>query len=161
MALYTLTVELNVQNKKSVLRETEGVTWRPGFAVPVCERYSRTGDVKPLPPHTAVTRLPNVGEHRVSGNGGHGVRVGFVRGARSDAEEAVLRVDGPEFTCRQVTFSTRGRQSERVRALHSPWLSNFIHAMSSPTHSTFQPGRDGFIMARLVLPQALGKAAAT
>ncbi|TNN57567.1 hypothetical protein EYF80_032169 [Liparis tanakae] len=43
----------------------------------------------------------------------------------------------------------------------SPWPSNFIHAMSSPTHSTFQPGRAGFIMAKLVLPQALGKAAAT
>ena len=32
--------------------------------------------------------------------------------------------------------------------------------MSSPTHSTFQPGMVGSSMARLVLPQALGKAAA-
>lgn len=32
--------------------------------------------------------------------------------------------------------------------------------MSSPTHSTFQPGSDGFSMARLVFPQALGNAAA-
>lgn len=43
----------------------------------------------------------------------------------------------------------------------SPSLSNLIQAMSSPTHSTFQPGKAGRIMARLVLPQALGKAAAT
>ncbi len=33
--------------------------------------------------------------------------------------------------------------------------------MSSPTVSTFQPGTVGWSMARLVLPQALGKAAAT
>ena len=32
--------------------------------------------------------------------------------------------------------------------------------MSSPTHSIFQPGKVAFIMAMLVLPQALGKAAA-
>jgi len=38
----------------------------------------------------------------------------------------------------------------------SPWR---IHAMSSPTVSTFQPGIVGRSMARLVLPQALGNAA--
>lgn len=43
----------------------------------------------------------------------------------------------------------------------SPSLSNLIQAMSSPTHCTSQPGSAGRIMARLVLPQALGKAAAT
>lgn len=42
----------------------------------------------------------------------------------------------------------------------SPCLSNFIQAMSSPTHSTFQPGSVGQSMARFVFPQALGKAAA-
>ena len=42
----------------------------------------------------------------------------------------------------------------------SPCWSNFIQAISSPTHSTFHPGRVGFIMARLVFPQALGNAAA-
>ena len=36
-----------------------------------------------------------------------------------------------------------------------------IQAMSSPIDSTFQPGMVGSSMARLVLPQALGKAAAT
>lgn len=47
-----------------------------------------------------------------------------------------------------------------ARPEDSPWASNFIQAMSSPTHSTFHPGRLGFIMAKLVFPQALGKAAA-
>jgi hypothetical protein len=36
-----------------------------------------------------------------------------------------------------------------------------IQAMSSPTHSTFHPGRVGCSMARLVLPHADGNAAAT
>ena len=36
-----------------------------------------------------------------------------------------------------------------------------IQAMSSPIDSTFQPGMVGASMARLVLPQALGNAAAT
>ena len=36
-----------------------------------------------------------------------------------------------------------------------------IQAMSSPIDSTFQPGMVGASIARLVLPQALGKAAAT
>jgi hypothetical protein len=38
-----------------------------------------------------------------------------------------------------------------------------IHAMSSPTVQIFQPSKrfGGIIMAKLVLPHALGKAAAT
>src|ERR1035437_460118 len=36
-----------------------------------------------------------------------------------------------------------------------------IHAMSSPRQETFQPGKVGCIIARLVLPHALGNAAAT
>jgi hypothetical protein len=45
-------------------------------------------------------------------------------------------------------------------ALSLPSSSNFIQAMSSPTHVTLRWGRVGRIMARLVLPHALGKAAA-
>ena len=45
-------------------------------------------------------------------------------------------------------------------ALNLPSSSNLIQAMSSPTHSTFQPGKDGTIIARFVFPQADGKAAA-
>lgn len=45
-------------------------------------------------------------------------------------------------------------------ALKTPLSSNFIQAMSSPTHSTFQPGIVGFNMAKLVFPHADGNAAA-
>ena len=41
-----------------------------------------------------------------------------------------------------------------------PSAPNFIQAMSSPIVSTFQSGSVGTIIARLVLPQALGNAAA-
>jgi hypothetical protein len=45
-------------------------------------------------------------------------------------------------------------------AYSRPSSPNFIHAMSSPTVSTFHPGRVGMSIARLVLPQAEGNAAA-
>src|SRR5207249_12260287 len=38
-------------------------------------------------------------------------------------------------------------------------LPTRIHAISSPRQVAFQPGKVGSIMARLVLPQALGNAA--
>lgn len=146
------------------------VTLLPAFAVPVCERDPSWRGVKALPPYSSIAGLANVGEHSVFGNGGHGVGVGLIRGAWSHTEETVLWVDSSKFTCRD-----RRDKGSHAGLLHylqsacvcepcsclSPWLSNFIHAMSSPTHSTFQPGRAGFIMAKLVLPQALGKAAAT
>ena len=68
------------------------------------------------------------------------------------------------FSLTKFTLSNEGsvEPEPRVRSEGpSPSLSNLIHAMSSPTHSTFQPGSAGRIMARFVLPQALGKAAAT
>ena len=46
-----------------------------------------------------------------------------------------------------------------LMALSRPWSSNLIQAMSSPTQVTLMWGSVGFIMAMLVLPQALGKAA--
>jgi hypothetical protein len=71
----------------------------------------------------------------------HRHRVGIVGGAGRDAEEAGFRVDGAQGAI--------GR--------------GLIQAMSSPTVSAFQLPKPlgGTIMARLVLPQALGKAAAT
>lgn len=144
----------------------------PGFAVPVCECDTFCGGVESFPPHPSIAGLTNVGKHCVFGNGGHGVGVGLVWGAWSHTEKSVLWIDGPQFTYRDVTEATLNIccmthgsiEGVCVRELYppfSPWLSNFIHAMSSPTHSTFHPGRAGFIMAKLVLPQALGKAAAT
>ena len=46
-----------------------------------------------------------------------------------------------------------------LMALRSPLLSNLSHAMSSPTQVTSYPARLGHSMARLVFPQADGKAA--
>lgn len=54
----------------------------------------------------------------------------------------------------------KSHPDSKINQSDSPWSSNFIQAMSSPTHSTFQPGSVGHSMARLVFPQALGKAAA-
>ena len=58
--------------------------------------------------------------------------------ARRDAEKARLRIH---------------------RVHNRPSLPRRIQAMSSPRVVTFQPGRVGCIIARLVLPQALGNAA--
>ena len=46
-------------------------------------------------------------------------------------------------------------------ARHEPSGPRFIQQMSSPMVSTFQPGRVGSIMAKLVLPHCEGNAAAT
>lgn len=70
----------------------------------------------------------------------------------------VLMAFGFVFT--EVPGATPKNPFSGLIALKLPWASNFIQAMSSPTHSTFHPGRLGFIMAKLVFPQALGKAAA-
>lgn len=141
------------------------LTWLPGFSVPVCQRDPSRRRVQTFPPHSSVAGLADISEDGVFVDGGHGVGVGLIRGARRDAEEAVLRVDGSQFTCRgdgMVCVTDPNLAQSHTPSLTAlPWWSNFIQAMSSPTHSTFQPGRVGFIMARLVLPQALGKAAAT
>lgn len=72
-------------------------TWLPCFSVPVGESNSSCRWVKPFPPHSSIARLTNISEHRVFGDGGHGVWVGLVRSAGSNSEEPVLWVDGPEF----------------------------------------------------------------
>ncbi len=58
-----------------------------------------------------------------------------------------------------VPGATPKNPASGLMAWSCPSSPNFIHAMSSPTVSTFQPGSVGFIIARLVLPQAEGKAA--
>lgn len=82
-------------------RAAVAVTLLPGFAVPVCQGDSSCRRVQTFPPHSAVTGLTDIGEDGVFGNGGHGVRVGLVRGAGCDAKETILRVDGSQFTCRE------------------------------------------------------------
>src|SRR5580658_8436555 len=63
----------------------------------------------------------------------------------------------------EVPGATPKKPASGLMARRRPFSSGFIHAMSSPTVHTFQPSKlsGGTSMAKLVLPQALGKAAAT
>src|SRR5580704_19308769 len=63
----------------------------------------------------------------------------------------------------EVPGATPKKPASGLRARRRPEASGLIQAMSSPTVQTFQPSKPsgGIIMAKLVLPQALGKAAAT
>src|SRR5674476_971363 len=60
-----------------------------------------------------------------------------------------------------VPGATPKRPNSGLTAYRRPSLPNFIQAMSSPSVWTSQPGMVGDSMAMLVLPQALGNAAAT
>ena len=60
-----------------------------------------------------------------------------------------------------VPGATPNRPASGLTAYSRPSSPKRIQAMSSPSVSTFQPGIVGSSIARLVLPQALGNAAAT
>ena len=60
-----------------------------------------------------------------------------------------------------VPGATPKKPNSGLTAYRRPSSPNRIQAMSSPRVSTFHPGMVGWSIARLVLPQALGKAAAT
>ena len=60
-----------------------------------------------------------------------------------------------------VPGATPKNPASGLTARRRPSASNFIQAMSSPMVSTFQPGRVGISMARLVLPHAEGNAPPT
>mmetsp|Transcript_43756 Transcript_43756/g.107427 ORF Transcript_43756/g.107427 Transcript_43756/m.107427 type:complete len:201 (+) Transcript_43756:607-1209(+) len=64
------------------------------------------------------------------------------------------------FVLCDVPGATPKKPASGLMAYRRPFLKR-IHAMSSPTHSIFQPGSVGFIMAKFVLPHADGNAAAT
>src|SRR5581483_3764797 len=64
------------------------------------------------------------------------------------------------FVRAPVPGATPKNPASGLAAYRRPSEPNFIHAMSSPTVSTFQSGSVGIIIERLVLPQALGKAPA-
>ena len=64
------------------------------------------------------------------------------------------------WCCALVPGATPKKPASGLTAYSRPSEPNFIQAMSSPIVSTFQPGSVGIIIARLVLPQALGKAPA-
>ena len=63
----------------------------------------------------------------------------------------------------EVPGATPKNPASGLMARSWPLASGLIQAMSSPTVQTFQPSKPlgGTIMAKLVLPQAVGKAAAT
>src|SRR5881227_474207 len=60
-----------------------------------------------------------------------------------------------------VPGATPKNPASGLMAYSRPSSPNFIQQMSSPTVSTFHPGRVGTSMARLVLPQADGNAPVT
>src|SRR5881227_4433150 len=60
-----------------------------------------------------------------------------------------------------VPGATPKNPASGLMAYSRPSSPNFIQQMSSPTVSTFQPGRVGTSMARLVLPHADGNAPVT
>ena len=64
------------------------------------------------------------------------------------------------LVCSLVPGATPKKPNSGFTAYSRPSSPNRIQAMSSPRVSTFQPGMVGASIARLVLPQALGKAAA-
>ena len=58
-----------------------------------------------------------------------------------------------------VPGATPKNPNSGLIACRRPSSPIFIHAMSSPTVSAFQPGIEGISIARLVLPHADGNAA--
>src|SRR3989338_8099601 len=64
------------------------------------------------------------------------------------------------FDLYEVPGATPKKPASGLIARSRPSGPIFIQEISSPTHSVFQPGRVGTSIARLVLPQAEGKAAA-
>src|SRR5713101_892654 len=67
------------------------------------------------------------------------------------------------FVLADVPGATPKKPASGLIARRRPLASGLIQAMSSPTVQTFQPSNPagGISIAKLVLPQALGKAAAT
>src|SRR3954447_2771379 len=61
----------------------------------------------------------------------------------------------------EVPGATPKNPDSGLMAYRRPSEPNFIHAMSSPMVSTFQPSSVGMSMARFVLPHALGNAPVT
>ena len=112
-----------------------------------------------LPPDVTVLGKSNVGVNAVGVQASHGVVVGLVGRAGSDTEEASLGVDGVETTVGAELEP--GYKQKIIRNTSTSANNERYPPISSPTHSTVQPGRVGLSIARLVLPQALGKAAAT
>src|SRR5579885_397405 len=113
-----------------------------------------------------VQRLPRQSRHSAGGSSvmpSHhippsGVNAVFVKIA---LRARVAMALGFVFT--DVPGATPKNPASGLIARRRPFLSGRIQAISSPTVQTFQPSNPlgGISMAKFVLPQALGKAAAT
>src|SRR5579872_531853 len=113
-----------------------------------------------------VQRLPCQSRHSAGGSSvmpSHhtppsGVSATFVK---IELRESVSIAFG--FVWREVPGATPKKPASGLMARRRPLASGLIHAMSSPTVHTFQPSNPsgGISMEKFVLPQALGKAAAT
>ena len=86
----------------------------------------------------------------------------------SSVRATLVKIELPFSTVRMalglvsspVPGATPNRPNSGLTAYRRPSWPKRIQAMSSPTISAVQPSRVGSIIARLVLPQALGKAPA-
>src|ERR1700693_4565048 len=113
-----------------------------------------------------VQRLPRQSVHSAGGSSvmpSHhtppsGVSATFVK---IEFLASVVMAFGLVFT--DVPGATPKKPASGLMARRRPLASGLIQAMSSPTVQTFQPSKPagGISIAKLVFPQALGKAAAT
>lgn len=105
------------------------------------EAFGRWGIIVPFPPHRAIGLECHVGVNRVVRDGRHRIRIGLGVGPWGHTEITRLGIDGP-----QASVRTRPHPGDVI-----------AHGPNLPTLETLR----GIIMAKFVLPQALGKAAAT
>src|SRR5215813_667920 len=113
---------------------------------------------------SGVHRFPRQSRHSAGGSAvipSHhtppsGVSAVFVKIVFRDSVAIALG-----FVFALVPGATPKKPASGLIARRRPLASGLIHAMSSPTVQTFQPSRPlgGIIIARFVLPHALGKAA--
>src|SRR6266446_3904635 len=113
-----------------------------------------------------VHRLPCQSRHSAGGSSVMPSHHTPPSGVRATLVKIVLRASvaiafGLVFT--EVPGATPKKPASGLMARRRPLASGLIQAMSSPTVQTFQPSKPsgGMSMEKLVLPQALGKAAAT
>jgi len=121
------------------MRRLASAARRPVLALPV--QQVRGSLAHALPPHVTVISQRDIRENHVLAQRGHCILVRLLASAWSDAKKSGLGID-------------------RAQA---PITGALIHAMSSPIVVTFQPlsACGGMSIAKLVLPQADGNAAAT
>src|SRR5882724_10836667 len=115
---------------------------------------------------SGVQRLPCQSRHSLGGPSVMPSHQTPPSGVRATLVKMVLRESvaiALGFVFADVPGATPKKPASGLMARSNPCASGLIQAMSSPTVQTFQPSNPagGTIMAKLVLPQELGKAAAT